>query len=151
MNRATISVNFFDQTKKTTYSKFKIENEKCLNNLSKLSFQPSSSITLSRTNSVSQSNFSKLIQNKIERKLIVKKSPSQILSQQDKIKLIKLKFPEKKPYVDPITSIIDLKEIESLPNSTNYAKKVFLIGEQKKKIYMENDVNLTITESDYHE
>jgi hypothetical protein len=151
MNRATISVNFFDQTKKTTYSKFKIENEKCLNNLSKLSFQPSSSITLSRTNSVSQSNFSKLIQNKIERKLIVKKSPSQILSQQDKIKLIKLKFPEKKPYVDPITSIIDLKEIESLPNSTNYAKKAFLIGEQKKKIYMENDVNLTITESDYHE
>jgi hypothetical protein len=128
-----------------------MENERYMNNLSKLSFQPSSSITISRTNSINQSSFSKLIQNKIERRSIVKKSPSQILSQEDKIKLIKLKFPDKKPSVDPITSIIDLKEIESLSYNTNNAKKAFLIGEQKKKIYLENDVNLTITESDYNE
>lgn len=83
--------------------------------------------------------------------MILKKSPNFILSKQDKIKLIKLKFPDKKPPDDPIFSLINIEDNRSISNCNNQAKKAFLIREQKKKIYSENEVDLTITESDFHQ
>lgn len=139
---------------KRTLSRFKIENKEFRKTFSQLSIRQNSTATNEITLHAQEKKnkpllkFSKKVENKVIKRRLSMANPEFKLTKEEKARINKIKFQRRHAYIDPLLSMIDFgNNVEKgLSPASKKVQQGSVILKEKKRIYQQNNVDITITD-----